>query len=164
MTVEDGVTLGLIAGGAVLAYLAWRKVDELGPREGGAAIGRAAADLPAGVVVGIGDSVGLPRTDRSACDVALAEGRLWDASFVCPAGTWLAAAGTAAWGRDSAATSANGQAAELAQAAEGVGYGEDPNVNARDAMLMRRARPAPASSAPAAYDPMLGSWQYAFPL
>lgn len=160
MRVEDGVTLALIAAGGVLAWMAYRKVVELGPVEGGAAVGRAVADVPAGIAMGVGDSLGLPRTDPDRCTAALAEGRLWDASFACPAATFLRAAGTAAWGRDSNATAANAQAETLATAAEGVGYGEDPNVNARDALLARLARPqAPAASG---YDPMLGSWQYGF--
>lgn len=163
MTVEDRVTLALVAGGAVLAWLAYRKVAEVGPVEAGASVGRAAVGAAGGVVIGIGDAVGVPRTEESKCDAALREGRWWDASFACPAGTFLGAAGSALWGQDAAATSANGQAAELAAAAEGVGYGEDPNVNARDALLMRRARPvSPAPTASSGYAPELGPWQYGF--
>lgn len=59
----------------------------------GEEIGKAAADLAGGVVAGaaetIGDAVGLPRTDKTACEQAIAEGRTWDASFACPAGTFL---------------------------------------------------------------------------
>lgn len=56
--------------------------------EVGAGVGAAAVDLGAGVVVGIGDSMGLPRTDKSECEQAMAEGRTWDASFACPAATF----------------------------------------------------------------------------
>lgn len=60
---------------------------------GGRTIGRAAGSLPgevfAGAVEGIGESIGIPVTDEERCTQALAEGRLWDASFYCPAGRFL---------------------------------------------------------------------------
>lgn len=59
----------------------------------GEAVGTAAVEavsgVTAGVAYGIGDAVGLPRTDMTECEKALAEGRTWDASFACPAGTFL---------------------------------------------------------------------------
>lgn len=61
--------------------------------DAGAALGGAAVDLAGGVVAGtaegIGDAVGIPRTDMTECEKAIAEGRTWDASFACPAGTFL---------------------------------------------------------------------------
>lgn len=39
---------------------------------------------------GIGDAVGVPRTDETACAQALREGRTWDASFACPASDFIA--------------------------------------------------------------------------
>lgn len=42
-----------------------------------------------GVVLGAGDAVGIPRTNLSECERAKAEGRTWDASFACPAGSFL---------------------------------------------------------------------------
>lgn len=42
-----------------------------------------------GVVLGAGEAVGIPRTNQTECERAIAEGRTWDASFVCPAGTWI---------------------------------------------------------------------------
>lgn len=81
----------LIAGGAVLAALAY--VAARGAKQTGQAIGGAAVDLANGVVsgavVGIGQTVGIPATDQSACERAKAEGRTWDASFACPAGDFL---------------------------------------------------------------------------
>ena len=47
------------------------------------------ADTGAGLIVGTGDILGIPRTDETACAAAIREGRTWDASFVCPAGTWI---------------------------------------------------------------------------
>lgn len=59
----------------------------------GQTIGTGAVDMASGitsgVVYGISDSVGVPRTDLSACDKARAEGRTLDASFACPAGTFI---------------------------------------------------------------------------
>lgn len=47
------------------------------------------ADTAAGLVIGTGDVLGIPRTDMNECQRALAEGRTLDASFACPAGTFL---------------------------------------------------------------------------
>jgi hypothetical protein len=37
----------------------------------------------------VGEVIGIPRTNETECQKALREGRTWDASFACPAGTWL---------------------------------------------------------------------------
>lgn len=36
-----------------------------------------------------GELLGIPRTDETECEKALREGRTWDASFACPAGTFI---------------------------------------------------------------------------
>lgn len=36
-----------------------------------------------------GDAVGIPRTDMTACEKAIAANNKWDASFACPAGKFL---------------------------------------------------------------------------
>jgi hypothetical protein len=51
------------------------------------------ADAAAGAAIGIGDLVGVPRTNETECAKALREGRMWDASFSCPAGTYLSGLG-----------------------------------------------------------------------
>jgi hypothetical protein len=71
----------------VLGYLFIKNSG--GAQGAGAAVGKAAGSAAAGVVLGIGDSAGVPRTDATECDRALAEGRLWDASFKCPAGRFI---------------------------------------------------------------------------
>ncbi len=77
----------LIAGGAVAAALLW--ASSKGAKETGAAIGTAAVDLTNGIVtgavVGTGQVLGIPATNKTACERAKAEGRTWDASFDCPA-------------------------------------------------------------------------------
>jgi hypothetical protein len=84
-------TIYLIAGGAVAAaalYVIWK-----GPKAAAAQIGGAAVDavdgVIGGVVVGIGERVGIPQTNLTECQKAQAEGRTWDASFACPAADFL---------------------------------------------------------------------------
>lgn len=43
----------------------------------------------AGVVVGIGETVGIPKTNLTQCQQDMASGRTWDASFSCPAGDFI---------------------------------------------------------------------------
>lgn len=77
---------GLAVAGLVALWLFTRK----GAAEAtGAAVGAAVVEAGAGLVLGAGDAIGLPRTDAELCRRALAEGRTWDASFVCSAGDWL---------------------------------------------------------------------------
>lgn len=81
----------LAAGGALGAALLY--VASKGVKETGQAIGTAAVDLADGVitgtVTGIGEAVGVPKTNMTACEKAKAEGRTWDASFACPAGEFI---------------------------------------------------------------------------
>jgi len=53
------------------------------------AIGAVQAANPVNVVTNIGEAVGVPKTDTDECARAMAEGRTWDASFACPASTFL---------------------------------------------------------------------------
>ena len=81
----------LLAGAAVVAALAWRTWQR--PAEAGQAVGGAVVDLAdgivSGVVVTVGEKVGIPATNQTECQKAKAEGRTWDASFACPAGDFL---------------------------------------------------------------------------
>lgn len=43
----------------------------------------------AGAVIGAGQAVGIPPTDADKCADAIYAGRTWDASFDCPAGTFI---------------------------------------------------------------------------
>lgn len=84
----------LLAGGAVLVavlYVSTRPkgwASDMAWTAGGTAVD-VADGLIGGVVNGLGDLVGLERTNMTACERALAEGRTWDASFACPAGTFI---------------------------------------------------------------------------
>jgi hypothetical protein len=81
----------LVAGGVVLAALAY--VAFQGPKQTGQQIGAWGVDLADGVITGavtaVGERVGVPKTDMTECERAKADGRTWDASFVCPAGDFL---------------------------------------------------------------------------
>lgn len=48
-----------------------------------AAAANAVADAGAGLVLGIGDVLGVPRTDPAKCAAAKASGSLWDQSMYC---------------------------------------------------------------------------------
>jgi hypothetical protein len=80
------------AGGVAAALLVYRAAGGT-PRAAGEAIGSAAVEVAggvtAGVAYGIGDAIGVPRTDETECERAIREGRTWDASFACPAGTFI---------------------------------------------------------------------------
>lgn len=65
--------------------------QSLGEQAGAAVVG-AVEGVTTGVVLGVGDAVGIPRTNETECERALREGGWkgnWDASFACPAGTFL---------------------------------------------------------------------------
>lgn len=81
--------VGLLAA----AYIAKRIKDAGGLSQAASAATKAtigaAGDVGAGVVLGVGDSVGIPRTSQDQCDQDLASGRMWDASFSCDAGRFI---------------------------------------------------------------------------
>lgn len=86
----------LLAAGAIAAIaFVVKKNGGLGAVVAGAAgnlgqaLGGAVVEGGRGLVLGIGDAIGVPRTDMTECERAIAEGRSWDASFACPAGTFL---------------------------------------------------------------------------
>lgn len=81
----------LIAGGiaaAALAFVALRNAGAIGRNLGGAAVDMVDG-VVSGVVVGIGERVGVPATDATACAAAQAAGDTWEASFACPASDFL---------------------------------------------------------------------------
>lgn len=81
----------LIAGAAVAASLAYVAIT--GTKNAGQAIGGAAVDmvdgLIGGVVVGAGQVVGIPATNKTQCELDTAAGNTWAASFSCPAKKFL---------------------------------------------------------------------------
>lgn len=90
---KDGLIVGAVVAAAVVA-LAWYLKRQAGNAvsgaiDAGAAVGGYVVDLAAGGVIGIGEAIGVPRTNLTECEKAIAEGRTWDSSFACPAGTFI---------------------------------------------------------------------------
>jgi hypothetical protein len=75
----------------------------------GVSTGKAVVDTATGLVVGVGESVGIPPTDAQLCDQYVKAGDWWNASFYCPAGTYLKDAAGAVW--DTATGALVGQSA-----------------------------------------------------
>jgi hypothetical protein len=92
---DMAVKLGLAVLALGLIYLAYRKVsnaagdalDSIGEAASNAA--SIANQTIASPVLAIGEAVGIPQTSTSECERAMAEGRTWDASFACPATTFI---------------------------------------------------------------------------
>ncbi|ABE49088.1 hypothetical protein [Methylobacillus flagellatus] len=53
-------------------------------------VGSLAGSVGGGVVVGVGDLLGVPRTNESKCEMAKRLGNSWDASRYCDAGDFIA--------------------------------------------------------------------------
>jgi hypothetical protein len=78
----------LIAAGAIGLMLVARNLRGIA---GGLVEGAADVIVEAGtgVVLGIGDVIGVPRTDADLCEEAMRTNSWWQASKVCPAATFL---------------------------------------------------------------------------
>lgn len=111
----------LVAGAGALWWIS-RKVsrDGIGNIAESAAAGavRAVEGAAVGTVKGIGSMVGIPDTNQAACRADLAAGRWWDASFSCPAGTFINTAVGSAFGSTSIidSESADARAIDAAKA------------------------------------------------
>lgn len=83
----------VIAGGAVLAALVWAMTRPGGAAGLGESLGGAAVDFVdgtvSGVVIGIGEVVGIPATNKTQCQLDREAGNTWAASFSCPAKDFL---------------------------------------------------------------------------
>lgn len=87
-------TVYLIAGGVVAAALIYVATRPKGwASDAGFAAGEGTWELVDGAIGGFGQGAlglfGVPKTNMTECEKALAEGRTWDASFACPAGTFI---------------------------------------------------------------------------
>ncbi|MFZ4756688.1 MAG: hypothetical protein ACOYLX_00810 [Burkholderiaceae bacterium] len=98
MKAGDALDVAKVAGLVVaVGVIAWLGVKAArAAATAGQAIGesindgiRVVGQAPANTVLAIGDGLGVPRTDETECDRARREGRTWDASFACDAGTFL---------------------------------------------------------------------------
>lgn len=77
----------LVAAGLVGVALLY--VKTVGAQQAGRQLGAAASDMAGGVLIGAGETVGVPATDGAGCAAAKAAGDTWAASFACPAGEFL---------------------------------------------------------------------------
>lgn len=93
---STNISKAAIVAGAGLALVAFLWLKKKGVAGVVGDVVGVAADASAGVVLGVGDVVGLPRTDESACAAARADGRWLDASFYCPAGEFITSGAKAA--------------------------------------------------------------------
>lgn len=73
---------------AALAYVAVRGARAAAADAASGAVG-AVVGMGEGIVVGVGDAIGVPRTNETECEKAKREGRTLDASFACPAGDFI---------------------------------------------------------------------------
>lgn len=109
-----------VAGAAVLGlgYLAWKtrnlNAEDLASGAVSGALGLVGS-AASGTVLGIGDALGVPRTSAAQCKADLAAGRTWDASFSCPAGTFISK-GLFGWGDDSDSDGADPKTASVDRA------------------------------------------------
>jgi hypothetical protein len=87
MLVGAGVGVAIIA-------MAWTARNVGSAQELGSEVGGAVVDVADGVfsgaVMGVGDVLGVPRTDAQKCAAAKAAGDTWEAGLMCPAGDFLA--------------------------------------------------------------------------
>lgn len=86
MALIDKNMMVFAAGALVVGVLLIKTIGVTNVVAGGVGV---AADAAAGVPIGIGDVLGVPRTNLSECELAIADGRTWDASFSCSAGAFI---------------------------------------------------------------------------
>jgi hypothetical protein len=89
---SNAIILAAGAGAVLLGYLLVRKIT--GGNGSMAAniatnVTQAASDVVGAVGQEAASWVGVPKTDKTECEQAMEEGRTWDASFACPAGTFV---------------------------------------------------------------------------
>lgn len=80
--------MGLVAVGLIALLLVKKNFPGLIQGAAADAVG-VVGEVGSGVVVGIGELAGIPRTDETQCEKDRREGNTWAASFSCPAKTWL---------------------------------------------------------------------------
>lgn len=89
MVIDRNVIIaGGLGAGLLLAWVMIKGTKGAAQSTARAVVGMAEGTAT-GVVVGIGEAVGVPETNQDKCAADLAAGRTWDASFSCPAGTFL---------------------------------------------------------------------------
>lgn len=88
LTQKQMVMGGAAAAGLLLAWVATRGARAVAQDTARGIVGIAEGTVT-GVVVGIGEAIGVPPTRPTQCQADKAAGRTWDASFSCPAGDFI---------------------------------------------------------------------------
>lgn len=89
MNDRDLIYAALGIGAGVLAWVVLKGGVYNASQSVGSGVADVALGVTSGVVLGVGDSFGIPRTNQTQCERDIAAGRTWDASFSCPAGTFI---------------------------------------------------------------------------
>jgi hypothetical protein len=92
MSNEDKMLLLIVGIGAF--FLAPKIAGAMAQKTGeviGETAGNVIIDSASGAVIGVGKAVGIPETSMDKCQAAIAAGNMWEASFQCPAPTYLKA-------------------------------------------------------------------------
>jgi hypothetical protein len=86
------VGIGVVAAALAAVYIK-KKVTDAGGLQTVVAdvVSETVDSVVGGVVTGVGQVIGIPRTEKTACQAALDRGDMWNASFACPAGTFIGA-------------------------------------------------------------------------
>jgi hypothetical protein len=83
---------GLAVAGVAFFYLYGKGgggfMQDVGKGAAGAVIDLGTG-IAAGTALGIGDAIGVPRTEKTKCQAAKDAGSRWEASLYCPAGEFL---------------------------------------------------------------------------
>jgi hypothetical protein len=87
-------TLAAIGIGALILF---PKLAGWLTRQGVSTAGSVIRETGTGLVIGIGEVVGIPATDAAKCEAAVAAGEWYEASKYCPAGTFLRSASGAVY-------------------------------------------------------------------
>ncbi len=88
-SVDKALGVAALALIGVGGFMVYRAISSAGAKGVGEAAGRGAVDIGKGVVVGIGDGIGLPRPSVDKCADAIRRGSRWDASLHCDAPTFI---------------------------------------------------------------------------
>lgn len=82
---EDAIAVGVVL--LLIVGAGWYAKNHAGELAAGAL--NLANDAAGAAVQEAGTWIGLPKTSQTECERAIAEGRNWDASLLCPAGTFI---------------------------------------------------------------------------
>lgn len=85
MKIERALIIAAGLGAVAVAFYLWKRGVKGVASDAVNAAGQAAT----GAVLGIGDQLGVPRTDATKCQQAIAAGDTWTASFACDATTFI---------------------------------------------------------------------------